>query len=88
VDYDCAHGKITGPLTIKRDGSFSWRGTFTPEHGGPVRSDEAANNQPAIYSGSISGNTMTLNVKLAANNDHMGSYGLQKGSDGEVFKCR
>src|ERR1700682_4131246 len=37
VEFDCAHGQITQSMTIDKDGDFDVAGTFTPEHGGPVR---------------------------------------------------
>ena len=86
VEYDCANGSIPAPLTIKLDGSFKWRGSFTPERGGPVRGDEKPNRLPAIYSGSIAGDTMTLHVKVSGRDDTQ-NYDLTKGSFGEVFKC-
>jgi hypothetical protein len=87
VEFDCANGTITGPLSLKRNGEFSWRGYFTPEHGGPSRDDEASHRKPATYSGSINGDTMTLTVRLAGARDKIDSYILKKGSEGRVFKC-
>jgi hypothetical protein len=88
IDYDCANGLINGPLTIDSKGRFTWRGSHNREHAGPVRRDEESNGSPAIYSGWIKGDTMTLTVKLADGNDDVETYTLQRGSDGRVFKCK
>ena len=88
IDYDCANGTIDGPFTIDSKGRFTWRGTFNREHGGPIRIDEKPNSRPAIYSGLIKGDTMTLTVKLADSNEVLETYTLKRGSSGRVFKCR
>ena len=87
IDYDCANGTIAGPLTYDRKGNFTWRGTHNREHGGPIRVDEKSNSRPAVYTGSIKGDTMTLTVKLADTNEVVETYTLKRGGAGRVFKC-
>jgi len=86
IEYDCASGAINGPLDVGRDGSFNLRGVHRMERGGPVRADEKPNEQPATYTGSIKGNTMTLTVKVAGSDDD--TFTLEKGKPGELFKCK
>lgn len=86
IEYDCAHGVIEGPLTIDADGRFNWHGTHTPERGGPVRADAAPPSIPATFTGSISGDKMTLTLKLADTEDM--TFTLHKGKEGELFKCK
>jgi hypothetical protein len=86
IEYDCAHGVIEGPLVVDRNGRFNLRGTHTPERGGPIRADEQARSVPAIYVGSITGNTMTLTLKLEGAEDE--TFKLEKGKQGELFKCK
>ncbi|MEP6741700.1 MAG: hypothetical protein ABJB61_04310 [bacterium] len=88
VEYDCANGEISGPFTVDRQGHFSWNGFFIREHPGPIRRDEVPSKQPAIYSGSIAGDTMTLTVKLADAGDLIDSFTLKRGSPGRVWKCK
>jgi hypothetical protein len=88
LEYDCANGTINGPLTLDRKGNFTWRGSHNREHGGPIRMDEKSNERPAIYSGVIKDDTMTLTVKLADTNEVLGTYTLKRGSAGRVFKCK
>ncbi|HKV32914.1 MAG TPA: hypothetical protein VJP89_01195 [Pyrinomonadaceae bacterium] len=87
LEFDCAHGEISGPLSVDGEGKFKLPGTFTPERGGPVRADEAARARPAIYSGTIKGNTMTLTMKIEGS-DETESFTLEKGKAGELFKCK
>ncbi len=86
IEYDCAHGMIQGPLTLDSNGRFNLRGTHTPERGGPVRADDPGRSEPATYTGSISGNKMTLTLKLAGGEDE--TFTLEKGKQGDLFKCK
>lgn len=88
IEYDCAHGTIDGPFDIDSKGQFTWRGSYIREHGGPIRNDEKRNGRPAIYSGSIKDDTMTLTVKLSDTDEVLDTYTLQRGSSGRVFKCK
>ncbi len=86
IEYDCAHGVIEGPLVVDADGRFNLRGTHTPERGGPIRMDEQPRSQPAKYIGAIAGNTMTLTLKLEGAEEE--TFKLEKGKQGELFKCK
>ena len=86
IEYDCASGVIKGPLVVDRDGNFNLRGIHRIERGGPVRADEKANEVPATYTGSIKGNTMTLHLKLS--DSDVETFTLEKGKEGELFKCK
>ena len=87
VEYDCAHGAIEGPLVVDSEGKFEWRGTFTPERGGPVRAGGSERSQPATYSGEIKGDTMTLSMKLTDAEDAE-TFTLEKGKPGRIMKCK
>ena len=86
VEYDCAHGVIEGPLKVDAGGRFNLRGTHTPERGGPIRADEQPRSQPAKFVGSISGNTMTLTLKLEGSEEE--TFTLEKGKEANLFKCK
>ena len=86
IEYDCATGVIQGPLVIDHNGNFNLRGTHHRERGGPVRADESARQVPATYTGSVKGNTMTLNLKVSNSEDE--TFTLVKGQEGELFKCK
>lgn len=86
VEYDCAHGVIDGPLVVDSEGKFEWRGTFTPERGGPVRAG-GERSQPATYSGEIKDDKMTLSMKLTDAEDAE-TFTLEKGKPGRIVKCK
>src|SRR6266478_8449508 len=78
VEFDCAHGQVTQPMMLDKHGDFDVVGTFTPEHGGPVRRDENVPAAPARYSGHVDGHTMSLTVTLGK--EKVGSFTLIRGS--------
>jgi hypothetical protein len=86
IEYDCASGVIDGPLVVDGNGNFKLRGKHRMERGGPVRADEPQNEQPATYTGAINGNTMTLTLKISDSEDE--TFTLEKGKQGELFKCK
>src|SRR5260370_26344700 len=82
IEFDCANGQISGPLTIDRRGRFDLKGTFTREHGGPIRDDEKSNRQPARYSGWTDGRRMTLTVTTEGQNATVGAFNLTHANSG------
>jgi len=86
IEYDCANGVIDGPLVVDADGHFNLRGTHRPERGGPVRADDNRPGQPATYTGTIKGNTMTLTLKVGDSDEE--TFTLEKGKPGELVKCK
>ena len=89
IEYDCAHGTITGPLKIDSRGRFELRGLHSVEHGGPVRIDEKqAGGEPAKYTGWTDGKKMKLTVTLVNSKTEIGTFELTRGNAGRVFKCR
>ena len=86
IEYDCASGVINGPLVVDNNGNFKLRGTHRVERGGPIRADDDTKGQPATYTGSIKGNTMTLNLKTGDGETE--TFTLEKGKEGELVKCK
>ena len=86
IEYDCASGVINGPLSVGANGNFKLRGTHRVERGGPIRADDDAKGQPATYTGSIKGNTMTLTLKVGEADAE--TFTLEKGKEGELVKCK
>ena len=85
VEFDCAHGQVTQPITLDKHSDFDVAGTFTPEHGGPVRRDENPTSASARYSGHVEGDTMSLTVTLGT--EKVGTYTLIRGSRPRLTKC-
>ena len=88
IEYACANGRIDGPFTLDSKGRFTWRGVHNRERGGPVRIDEQPNSRPAVYSGWIKGDKMTLTVKLADTDEVLDSFTLKRGSSVRIHKCK
>ena len=84
LELDCAHGDFSGALQSVR---FAVAGTFVREHGGPIRVDEKADSHPAMFSGSVSGSSMTLTIRLTDSNESIGTFTLTRGTPGRVVKC-
>jgi len=87
LDLDCAHGDIPVPLTVDAAGDLAARGTFVREHGGPIRVDEIADAHPALYSGTLTANTLRLTIRLTDSNELIGTFTLTRGVTGRVVKC-
>ena len=90
LEFDCATGTITEPLP-QAEGTFSLKGTFTPERGGPTRDGETSRLN-ANYSGEIKDDTMSLRIVLAGadkeKDREAATYVLVKGRGGKLMKCR
>jgi len=86
VEFDCAHGQITQSIALDTHGDFNVTGTFTPEHGGPVRRDENTPPAQARYSGHVDGDTLSLKVTLEK--EEVGTYTLTRGAQPMLRKCR
>ncbi len=86
VEFDCAHGQISQPMTFDRKGNFDWAGTFTLEHGGPVLNNETGNADKAHYTGHIEGKVMTLTVVLEK--EKVGPFTLTYDARPNLRKCR
>jgi ketosteroid isomerase-like protein len=86
LDYDCAHGTIDEVIALDERGRFEVRGTHVREGPGPSR-PEGGKGEPARYSGTVDGDTMTLTVTLAASEQQVGSFTLIRGRMPRIQKC-
>jgi hypothetical protein len=87
VEFDCAHGRVDGPLQLDRRGRFEAEGRYVPERPGPVSRDASTEGRPARYRGDVRGRAMTLRVTVD-DGTALGPYRLVLGQRGHVFKCR
>jgi hypothetical protein len=86
VEFDCAHGQILQAIVLDPHGNFDVAGTFTPEHGGPVRRNENTPPAPARYSGRVIVDTMRLEVTIGK--DDVRTFALTRGFHPNLTKCR
>jgi hypothetical protein len=88
LEFDCAHGAILAAVKPDAAGDFRVTGTYTPEHGGPIRKDNPPRDLPATYKGTIHGDTMQLQVELSDKDQQPPALTLTRGTNGRVMKCR
>jgi hypothetical protein len=86
IEFDCARGHLDEPLRVDADGRFDVKGTFTPEHAGPIRRNENPAQSDTRYTGQIVGTTMTL--KIIRGGTDLGSFTLVRGARPILKKCR
>jgi hypothetical protein len=87
LEFDCAHGDIPSALKPGADKTFTVPGTFVREHGGPIREDENVDARPAMYIGSVTGQTMQLTIRLTDPDSLIGTFTLIHGAPGRLLKC-
>jgi hypothetical protein len=84
VEFDCAGGTIDTNLAAS--GTFSAAGTYRAGQGGPVRVGQIFTSQRATYSGSVTGDQMTLSVRLE-DGSTLGPFTLTRGAQGQLTRC-
>ena len=87
LEYDCAYGTIDPGWTLADDGEFTGTGEHVIEHGGPVREGEILPARPASYDGMVEDDRMSLTVTLSDSAQVIGTFQLQRGSDGQLMRC-
>jgi hypothetical protein len=87
LQFPCADGKILEPIKAASNGEFTARGTYTPGQFGPIRKDNPPRELPAVYKGTLSGNTMHLQIVLSDKSLQPPPVTLSKGKAGRVVRC-
>lgn len=87
IRFSCARGTIEQPLTLDAEGRFSAQGTFVAQGAGPSREDNPPKSRPAVYSGVVRDNAMTLTVKVADSKEEGGTFELTQGEPGHIRRC-
>ena len=88
LQFDCAEGEMQEAIKLDAAGSFTVHGNYTPERGGPVQKDHPPQALPAVYKGTIRGDSMQLEVILGANGPSLEPFTLTRGKTGHVVLCR
>ena len=87
VELDAAHGTIEGPLSLDAEGRFESAGTLVRERPGPTRAGgEDAGAEPARYRGTISGDTLTLEITLTRSGTSIGPLQARRGASARLRK--
>jgi hypothetical protein len=87
LTFDCAVAAIDGGIIPESSGRFEAAGTYTPEHGGPIREGEVLPKLPARFTGQVGKEQFTLSVTLSGTGETIGTFTLRSGSDGRVLRC-
>lgn len=85
--FDCAHGKVDGPIRLEADGAFSVPGSYVRERGGPVGVDETEQPEPAVYAGRLQGVRLTFSVRLTDSSTEVGPFAAVLSARPNVFRC-
>jgi hypothetical protein len=87
IEFDCAQGSIAQKIVIDGSGRFDVEGSFSTQHGGPVREDQN-NSRPVRYRGTVSDKEMELTVFDPKTKETIGTFALRLGNEGRLMKCR
>jgi hypothetical protein len=92
VEFDCAHGAISGRLALDADGRFELPGSFARERPGPVRlgpNGEAVGEKgvPATWSGRLQDGVLRLTLRVEGGERDLGPFELQLGRTPRLHKC-
>lgn len=87
IEYPCADGEIPGRFRLDRNGGFRLSGSHTRLRPGPVRLDEKAHREQAIFEGRVTGERMTLRVTLVNSREVVGDFRLRKGVVARIHRC-
>jgi hypothetical protein len=87
LDFSCAHGELSEPFKLDRQGHFDVRGSYTPEGHGPTRQDAEPVALAAHYWGVVVDDVMNLQVGIDGPPHFYGTYQLSRGRQGKVMKC-
>ena len=85
--YDCAAGTIEGAVLPNGSGRFQANGAHRPNMGGPARQGREPPFLPAIYTGSVRGDTMTLSVRVPSSGMEIGPFTLRRGAEPILLRC-
>ncbi len=85
-EFDCAHGRMTGPLTLHNRG-FATTGTFVHERG-PIRLNDDNQGHRVYFKGEVQGSRMTLTFSLAEDFSEAETFTLTHGAEAKLFKCK
>ena len=88
LQFDCATGAIDVPVAAGTNGQFDLAGTFTRERPGAQRVGDTPAAAHARYRGALTGSTMTIEIVLTPSNESVGTFTMERGAQGRVFRCR
>jgi hypothetical protein len=88
IEYDCATGRIAGPLRLDQSGRFVAKGVHKRELPGAIRLQLTPKEQPARFEGSIVRGLMRFKVIIVATDEIVGDFTARRGRTAVLRKCR
>jgi len=93
LDFDCATGAITGPVSVGDNGAIDVAGTYTQERPGPVTLENQTKHAAAKYTGKVTvepagERRLSFEIKLTDPEKTIGPFVVTLGKEPRVFKCR
>lgn len=86
LEYDCAARTISGPVTLRRDLTFTAPGTHTPGSGGPDVPGRVMPTFRVRFSGSVRGDVLRLQGRVEEG-VLLGPFKLRRGAEPVIFRC-
>jgi hypothetical protein len=86
VEWGCASGTIDKVPRLDAAGKFTAQGQYRRDGPGPIR-EGSENGEPARYSGSVEGDTLTLQVTRTSTGEDLGSFTFTYGKKTRIVKC-
>ncbi len=87
IEYDCAAGRISVPMTLDSHGDFDLPGLYIREAGPVPANDSLLPKFPARYTGHTDGRTMSLTMTVESDSTPQQTFALTYGGNPNVFKC-
>lgn len=88
VEFDCARGVILEPIQPRDDGRFDVPGSYSGLTRRPERIDEtSAQAQTSRYEGTVSGDEMTITLRLTDSGQTLGPYSASRNGRSQLVKC-
>lgn len=87
LEYDCAAGRIEGPLLTDRTGRFTANGYHSPGQGGPERQGYEPPRLAAVYTGRVQGDVITLTVSVPSTGVQIGPLTLRHNAQPMIMRC-
>lgn len=89
AEFDCGSADVATTIYVSK-GSFVLQGFVTVGHGGPVMQGVPPDIRPATFSGTVSGDQMSLDVVVSGTSTAPGystHYELTRGVTGVLHRC-
>lgn len=86
IEQDCGAGTIDAPLVLDAKGGFNVVGKFEAFSSGPTDADAAPAIRPADYRGTVSGDRMSLTLRVSGDKA-LRTFTLVRGQPVKLVRC-